>query len=101
MEGGFARYQTPRAWLSTWSGLSSQADLMANLPKLSLPTLIVAYTGDNACFPDESEAMYAQSPAQDKHIDFAEATHFGRPLSGRQQALEKVTKWMRERFPGR
>jgi pimeloyl-ACP methyl ester carboxylesterase len=101
MEGGFARYQTPRAWLSTWSGLSSRADLMANLPKLSLPTLVVVFTGDNACFPDTSEAMYAQSPAQDKHIDYADASHFGMPPTGRQRALQIVVKWMNERFPGR
>ncbi len=101
MEGGFACTQTPRAWLSTWSGSSSKADLMANLPKLSLPTLVVAYTGDNACYPDTSEAMYAQSPAQDKHLDYAEATHFGMPPKGREQALQIVTKWMNQRFPGR
>lgn len=101
MEGGFARYQTPRAWLSTWSGLSSRAALMANLPKLTLPTLTVAFTGDNACFPDESEAMHQQSPATDKQLAYADANHFGLPLKGREQALQIVVQWLKERFPGR
>ncbi len=101
MEGGFACLQTPRAWLSTWSGLSSRADLMANLPKLTLPTLAIAYTADNACFPDTIEAMYSASPAQDKTIDYAEAGHFGMPPAGRVQAMQIVSRWLDERFPGR
>ena len=43
----------------------------------------------------------AQSPAQDKYIDYADASHFGMPPSGRQRALQIVVKWMNERFPGR
>jgi pimeloyl-ACP methyl ester carboxylesterase len=101
MEGGFGRYQTPRAWLSTWSGLSSRAAIPANLPQITIPTLVMAFTGDNACFPDDSEAMYQQSPAQDKQLKHVDADHFGLPLKGREQALRQVVEWLRERFPGR
>lgn len=101
MEGGFARYQTPRAWLSTWSGLSSRAAIMKNLPRITVPTLIIAFTGDNACFVDESEAMYQQLPAKDKQLAYAEADHFGLPLKGREEALKTMVKWLKEHFPGR
>ena len=38
---GFGRLTTPEAWLSTWSGLSSNADLMENVRCIAEPTLIV------------------------------------------------------------
>lgn len=101
MEGGFSRYQTPRAWLSNWSGLSSRAAILANLPKITVPTLVVSFTADNACFPDASAAMYEQSPAQDKQIAHVEANHFGYPLEGREKALKLTGQWITERFPVR
>ncbi|MGH7961113.1 MAG: alpha/beta hydrolase [Candidatus Binatia bacterium] len=101
MEGGFSRYQTPRAWLSNWSGLSSRAAILANLPKITVPTLVVSFTADNACFPDSSEAMYQQSLAQDKQIAYVDANHFGYPLTGREEALNVMAQWLRERFAGR
>ncbi|MBZ0251938.1 MAG: alpha/beta hydrolase, partial [Candidatus Methylomirabilis sp.] len=35
MEPGFAKYLTPRGWLSTWSGISSKANVMQCLPRLT------------------------------------------------------------------
>jgi hypothetical protein len=107
LEAGFGKYQTPRAWLSTWSGLSSQAAVLSCLPKMTLPTLVVNYTGDHAIYPEDSEAVSQQSPAKDKQIAHVNADHFGYPLptkpnqGGREGAMKVILPWLRERFPGR
>ena len=49
---GFARTCTPRAWLSTWSGLSSHADLVANVARIDEPTLVVHATRDREVYFD-------------------------------------------------
>lgn len=107
LEAGFGKYQTPRAWLSTWSGLSSRAAVLDNLPKITVPTLVVNYTGDQAIYPEESEAIYQQSPAQDKQFVQVDADHFGYPLpsnpdqGGRAASMRIIANWLRERFPTR
>ncbi len=107
LEAGFGKYQTPRAWLSTWSGLSSQAAVLVCLPKMTLPTLVVSYTGDHAIYPEDSESVYQQSPAKDKQLAHIDADHFGSPLpakpnqGGRDGAMKVILPWLRERFPAR
>ena len=107
MEAGFGKYQTPRAWLSTWSGLSSRAAVLDNLPKVTIPTLVVTYTGDHAIYPQESAAIYQQSPATDKQLAHVDGDHFGFPLpskpneGGRSSAMKLIVQWLRERFPAR
>lgn len=96
--GGFARYITPRAWLSTWSGLSSKAALLDTLPDNEAPLLIVSFTADNGCFPDQNRDQLAACPAQDKQLAFADADHYGLPLGGRQAAVALLVAWLKERF---
>mgnify|MGYP000993769632 CR=1 FL=1 len=47
---GFARIVTPESWLSTWSGISSQASFERCGPEVTVPTLLIEYTGDQAAF---------------------------------------------------
>ncbi len=107
MEAGFGKYQTPRAWLSTWSGLSSRAAVLDNIQKVTIPTLVVHYSGDHAIYPQESEAVYQQSLAQDKQLAHVDGDHFGYPLKskpnsgGRDGAMKIIVPWLRERFPAR
>jgi hypothetical protein len=42
---GFGRLSTAEAWLSTWSGLSSNARFRTCAPEVAVPTLFVEYTG--------------------------------------------------------
>jgi pimeloyl-ACP methyl ester carboxylesterase len=103
MEFGFARVQTPRAWLSTWSGLSSNADVVQNAAKITVPSLVIYYRGDNAIFPSDARAAFDAIAAADKQIASAPGDHYGfgvgtQERSGAPQALAQVVTWLRERF---
>ncbi len=58
---GLSRVVTPDAWLSTWSGLSSYANLKRNLPRVTVPTLVVGAMADQDIFlsdvPDRVRAV--------------------------------------------
>jgi hypothetical protein len=103
LEIGFARVVNPRAWLSTWSGLSSHADTCANAREIDAPALVISYTGDNAVFPSAAAAIHDALRSSDKQRLDARGDHFGFPLpgakrSGREQALTNLTAWLDERF---
>ncbi|MCB9592476.1 MAG: hypothetical protein H6719_07070 [Sandaracinaceae bacterium] len=60
---GFARTVTPRAWLSTWSGPSSNADLTQTLPDVPLPVLSVNAGRDLEITPMADHAPIAEALA--------------------------------------
>jgi hypothetical protein len=101
----FGRLATPRAWLSTWSGLSSRAALLDNLPAVRVPTLVVAYSGDNAVYLNDAEAQLHASPAADRGLVVVDgADHYGIPLAGvardtRAEVFDLLGRWLRARFP--
>jgi hypothetical protein len=94
---------TPRAWLSSWSGLSSRASVLDNLPKLALPTLVLGYAGDNAIHPMNSQIIYEHSPAADKQRAEVEGDHFGFGSTlgqdARREAVAIILEWLQHRFP--
>ena len=104
LEAGFAKYQTPRAWLSNWSGHSAFASVLDSIRKVTVPTLIINHSGDHVIYPADSEAILAASPAQDKELHAVDADHFGYPLpsksneGGREASLQIITKWLADRF---
>jgi pimeloyl-ACP methyl ester carboxylesterase len=103
---GLGRVVTPDAWLSTWSGLSSYAKTAANLPKVTVPTLVVGANADQDIFISDVRAEFGASGAKDKQIAFIEgADHFMRAggtkanLGDPRPRLMKVlTQWARDRF---
>ncbi|WP_275466532.1 hypothetical protein [Streptomyces noursei] len=97
--GGFGRLVTPRAWLSTWSGLSTRARLIDSVQSVHDPLLMISLTSDNLCFPDEIHAQFDASPAEDKTMRFVDAEHFATPLPKRAEALRMVVEWLVPRFP--
>jgi hypothetical protein len=104
MEFGFARVTTPRAWLSTWSGLSSNAAVEVNAPRVAVPSLVINYTGDNAIFPGDAQAAFAAIGASDKQIASVPGDHYGfavgtQERSGAPLALAQIADWLRARFP--
>ncbi|HME72440.1 MAG TPA: alpha/beta hydrolase [Myxococcota bacterium] len=104
LEAGFGKYQTPRAWLSTWSGLSSRASTLDCISRIVIPTLVVAYAGDNAVFNYHTNAIAEASPAEDKQHHTVRGDHLGYgpkgmgDRSGQQAALEIIVPWIQERF---
>lgn len=104
MEFGFARVSTPRAWLSTWSALSSNADVVRNAAHVTIPSLVVYYTGDNAIFPSDARAAFDALAAADKQVTAVPGDHYGfgsgtQERSGAPLALAKIVAWLEERFP--
>jgi len=104
LEAGFGKYQTPRAWLSTWSGLSSRASTLDCISRIVIPTLVVAYAGDNAVFNYHTDAIAEASPAADKEHHTVRGDHLGygprgmRDRSGQQAALGIIVPWIQKRF---
>ncbi|QBJ95593.1 alpha/beta hydrolase [Rhodococcus sp. ABRD24] len=100
---GFGRFATPDAWLSTWSGLSSNADFLRCAPALTAPSLFVELTGDQACFPEDATTMVDALGSVDKtHVRVA-GTHFGGPIhdgapTGASLAAADIGAWLATRF---
>ncbi len=104
MEFGFGRVSTPRAWLSTWSAISSHASVPRNGRAIKVPSLVVSYTGDNAIFPGDARAAFEALGADDKELTFVPGDHYGFAVGtqerrGAPQALARLCEWLGKRFP--
>lgn len=93
--GGMARTVTDRAWLSTWSALSSHARMADTMPHVRVPTLIVHPTADTEIRCHQAEALYRSAGADDVTFELLRgAPHY---LGGyRRQATELMIDWIRD-----
>lgn len=105
--GGLARVMTPRGWLSTWSGTSSQADLPNTIHHVTVPTLIVYADGDCDIFPAEQEELLEKSGADDKLLRILPwADHYLYPVGEdgaklpdpRERLIDMIVPWIEERI---
>jgi hypothetical protein len=104
---GFARVQTPHAWLSTWSGLSSNANTHLTAPKVTLPAVVIHAGKDLDVFPKtHSQATYAALASKDKQYwDFQEALHYFEAEDGEtgnrtlDLLMQRLVPWVEERVP--
>jgi hypothetical protein len=99
---GFGRLTTPEAWLSTWSGLSSNADFVRCAPGVSVPTLFIELTGDQAAFPADSRQMTGALGARDLTTATVRGLHFGGPIAsgepaGNELAATEIINWLSKR----
>jgi hypothetical protein len=99
---GFGRLCSPESWLSTWSGLSSNAALEATAPAVTVPSLLVEYTGDQTTFPLTIAGIFSGIGSSDKTHVRVRGDHHGRPLDagdepGRAIAARAVGAWLHER----
>ena len=102
---GLARVMTPRGWLSTWSGLSSNASMTRSLANVRIPTLIVNAQGDCDIFPEDGQMIFDAAAAKDKQFVALEgAAHFLTPLAGStlgdpvDRLLDIIVPWLRTRL---
>ncbi|MCX6466902.1 MAG: alpha/beta hydrolase [Pseudonocardiales bacterium] len=96
---GFGRLTTPEAWLSTWSGLSSNADFVRCAPGVTVPTLFVELTGDQAAFPADSRRMVEALGAADLTTATVRGLHFGGAIAegeptGNALAAAVIVDWL-------
>ncbi len=92
---GFGRVVAPEAWLSTWSGLSSRAEIARTGARMTLPALQVVYAADNCIYPSD-DALIASSLATDTFQRITvPGDHYGFPVeSGRDRATRAVADWI-------
>jgi hypothetical protein len=100
---GFGRNCTAEAWLSTWSGLSSNANFVRCAPGVTVPTLLLEFTGDQASFPSDIARMRDALGAADLTVDAVAGTHFGGPIragaaTGTELAAARIQDWLDSRF---
>jgi hypothetical protein len=93
---GFGRVVSPEAWLSTWSGLSSRAEILRTGRRMTLPALVIGYTGDNCIFPSDTAEIAAALGSEDVSRLDLRADHYGFPSErGRVPAAAAIADWLR------
>lgn len=102
---GFARFCTPEAWLSTWSGHSSRANLFETAAAIEQPCLLIDYTGDNTVFPADCTTIFDAIKSSNKIRQRFRGDHHGRALEkgeepGRVGAAKAIKTWVQETFGG-
>jgi len=97
---GFGRVCTPESWLSTWSGISSNASFERCGAALEQPVLLLYYTGDNTVFPGDVAAIYESIGSSRKTRLDIRGNHHGHALRtgdplGQEIAVSRAVEWLR------
>ncbi|MCC4284851.1 alpha/beta hydrolase [Marinobacter salarius] len=100
---GFGRTVTPESWLSTWSGLSSNASMEKCASSIEQPAILIEYTGDNCVFPADADKIFNDLASSDKERHKVRGNHHGQPLSddeesGQKIAGEHLRRWLKTTF---
>ena len=96
---GFGRMSTAEAWMSTWSANTTNADFLRCARGVTVPTLLVEFTGDQASFPADIAAFRDSLAAEDLSVSAVRGTHFGGPIvqgepHGSVLAAEVINDWL-------
>ncbi|MBI4482462.1 MAG: alpha/beta fold hydrolase [Acidobacteria bacterium] len=103
---------SPRAWLSSRSGLSARTDLRKNLKKVTIPLLIIAGSADMGNTPEAKRKDLESAAGSDKQLVLIPDADHGymplkrdadlrhlRPEHTRGPALQALSKWIKDHFP--
>ncbi len=104
---GFARIMTPDGWLSTWSGLSSNANIENTGPSVTEPAVVIEAGRDLDVYPKaHGQKILASVASKDlEHWTFPNALHYfedGEGESGNKalnEMMVRLVPWVQERFP--
>lgn len=103
---GFGRLQTPDAWLSTWSGLSSNANVLKTAPSVTEPVAVVHAGRDLDAYPQHTKGIMDSLASTDKTLfEFPHRLHYFEPDgdepqdAGAAEQLAKLLPWLQARFP--
>lgn len=93
---GFGRVLSPEAWLATWSGLSSRAEIADTGRSMTLPALLLSYRADNAIHPSDTELIARSLGTRRLERHEIDGDHYGFPAKkGRDAACEEIVSWLR------
>jgi hypothetical protein len=103
---GFGRLQTPDAWLSTWSGLSSNAGIPKTAPSVTEPVAVVHAGRDLDAYPQHTKVIMDSLGSADKTLfEFPRRLHYFEPEgdepqnAGAAEQLAKLLPWLQARWP--
>jgi len=95
---GFGRICSPDAWLSTWSGLSTNASFAKAAPHVTVPVLYLEFSGDQTLLPADADKLYDAIGAPEKERGVIPGLHFGAALPGHRPGIElaadAVLEWL-------
>ena len=100
---GLARFSTLRSWLSQWSYDHARADAQVAAAGITVPTLVVGNTADDACTPSHTHRIYEAICHDRKRLHEVQgATHYYTGEHGRQhmaEAIGVVTEFLARELP--
>lgn len=104
---GFGRIQTPDAWLSTWSGRSSQCNLLKTGPSVTEPVAVVHAGRDLDVYPQtHTQAIMDSLASTDKTLfEFPHRLHYFEPEgeedpnAGALEQMDRLVPWLQSRCP--
>ena len=101
---GFVSVMTPEGWLSTWSGLSTRANMMENVKDFDQPLMVLTYDADVTILPYVAEETFRNAISADKEKVHVNADHFafsadGDREKGIHETAEVMLNWLKSRFP--
>ncbi|HAG93571.1 MAG: alpha/beta hydrolase [Pseudomonadales bacterium] len=86
---GLARFCTLRGWLSQWSYDDSNANGLTCAAQISVPTLVIGNTADDACTPSHTHRLYEAVGHDDKELyEVKGANHY---YFGQKDKLDEAT----------
>ncbi len=95
---GLARFTTLRSWLSQWSYDDSNANGLDDAANMSLPTLVISNTADDACTPSHAHRLFDAIGHDNKVlVEIRGATHYYLGQHEQLRAAEQTcTQWLRK-----